>query len=99
MGGCSILIFLPFIIGFTAAVVVLYAALWIYIVYALVVLALSAVGYVIATKKGLFKRYTKADGWKHGAVVLLQWFLRFEMAFYAITGALAIAFEVYLALR
>lgn len=95
MGGCSILIFLPLIFGAAAAIVIVKAALWIYLVYATVVLVLSIVGYAIAARRGLFTRFRDDAGWKHYAALALLWFLRFEIAFYLITAIATIAAKLY----
>lgn len=93
MGGCMILILLPFLVGVGFAMVVVPIALWVYIVWAAIMLAIVAGIYIVLARRGVFKRYAEGEGWKRYTAQGAKWVLIIAMVYLVLTGGVAVAFQ------
>ncbi len=92
MGGCSIILFLPLLMGVGFAMVVLPIALWIYVVWAVIMLVLVLAVYIALSRRGVFRNYGEDTGWKHNARGT-KWVLIISMVYLLLTGGAAVAFQ------
>ena len=93
MGGCSIILFLPLLMGVGFAMVVLPIALWIYVVWAVIMLVLVLAVYIALSRRGVFRNYGEDTGWKHYAARGTKWVLIISMVYLLLTGGAAVAFQ------
>lgn len=93
MGGCSIILFLPLLMGVGFAMVVLPIALWIYVVWAVIMLVLVLAVYIALSRRGVFRNYGEDTGWKHYAARGTKWVLIISMVYLLLTGGAAAAFQ------
>lgn len=93
MGGCSIILFLPLLMGVGFAMVVLPIALWIYVVWAVIMLVLVLAVYIALSRRGGFRNYGEDTGWKHYAARGTKWVLIISMVYLLLTGGAAVAFQ------
>lgn len=93
MGGCSIILFLPLLMGVGFAMVVLPIALWIYVVWAVIMLVLVLAVYIALSRRGAFRNYGEDTGWKHYAARGTKWVLIISMVYLLLTGGAAVAFQ------
>lgn len=93
MGGCSIILFLPLLMGVGFAMVVLPIALWIYVVWAVIMLVLVLAVYIALSRRGVFRNYGEDTGWKHYAARGTKWGLIISMVYLLLTGGAAVAFQ------
>lgn len=93
MGGCSIILFLPLLMGVGFAMVVLPIALWIYVVWAVIMLVLVLAVYIALSRRGVFRNYGEDTGWKHYAARGTKWVPIISMVYLLLTGGAAVAFQ------
>lgn len=93
MGGCSIILFLPLLMGVGLAMVVLPIALWIYVVWAVIMLVLVLAVYIALSRRGVFRNYGEDTGWKHYAARGTKWVLIISKVYLLLTGGAAVAFQ------
>ena len=90
MGGCFAILLLPVLIGTGVVIGALYFALPIYAVFAVVMVLFAAVAYALLQRNGIFTRYAEDDTWRRPVSVAAKWLLRFDIAFFIVTGILAV---------
>lgn len=93
MGGCMIILLLPFLMGVGFAMVVVPIALWIYIAWAAIMLLILVGVYVALARKGVFKRYVDGADWKHYTARGVRWVLIIAIVYLLLTGAAAGALQ------
>lgn len=97
MGGCCVIVLIPILMGMGIVMAALFFALPLYAVIALIMMLLAVAAYLVLRKHDMFTRY-EADGtWRGPAATVVKWLLRFDIAFFVLTGVAAIVswFVVY----
>ena len=97
MGGCCVIVLIPILMGMGIVMAALFFALPLYAVIALIMVLLAVAAYLVLRKHDMFTRY-EADGtWRGPAATVVKWLLRFDIAFFVLTGVAAIVswFVVY----
>lgn len=90
MGGCLVIAFIPILMGMGIVVSALYFALPIYAIFAAVMVLLALVAYLLLRPNGIFTRYAGDGTWRRPLATAAKWLLRFDIAFFAMTGIISI---------